>query len=1143
MCQGSCGTAVCNALLAVAGVSRAEASFAAGSATVWWSAAAARDDDAAAAAVEAIGFDCTSAPDLVLAVEGMMCQQSCGTTVRAAISQVAGVKRCQVSHPEKRAEVWGSFALQAVIDAVDAVGFDAEVASKARGPTVAVPVISSEPTQSVELRVEGVRNGADAKRITAAALGLRGVVRCDVALASRRAIVTYHANDGPAESAEPRADFARRLCARVHKETGFDCAELSTDSAPGDAKALMLSVEGMSCAACSSKVEKSLSDHFAVKSATVSVATHRAKVTLDDMAIKGGEFDATVVNELLAIVKGLGFSASVVQQGKVTTAADFEASSAREVQSWRRTFLWALVLTVPLVFMRKTGPSMAMAMHDDGWCHGHLSSTALFSLFLGSGLQFGVAQRYYRAFWIGAKNGNYGMDALIVIATTVVYVYSVFSMIACCTLDTAHEHIMFETSAMLFCFVSLGKYLEASAKQRTSGAIAALLRMQPTTALLLDGADVRNAATKLADHLSTEAKFSPNAIEFSSTALADGPASPSPSRGKSESNGDAAALQRLTAALDDAVDAREAQPVHCDALQPGDVLKVLPGAAVPCDGVVLSTVGEAFVDEAALTGESRPVRKRRGDAVFGSATATGAMFFMRASRVGSESTLAQIARLVEDAQLSKAPIQEYADVVAAKFTPFIVALSFSTFVAWYTLACSGAMPHDWLDESNPLLFAMLFGVSVVVVACPCALGLATPTAVMVGTGVGATLGVLIKGGDVLEVAQAVNCVVFDKTGTLTAGKPQLTDEVEMVAHSGLLAVAASAEQASEHPIAAAIVGAARARGLKAELDHVVSAEALEGQGVRCALKRLGDVAVGNVALMRFLKVPGVDAPAVAEALARLQRQAKTAVLVSRNGALVGILGVADAPRPESRATIAALIQRGIEVRMLTGDHERTAFAVADTLGIDREFVAAGLLPQHKAERIKALQKSGKKVAMVGDGINDSPALAQADVGLAIGGGTQVAIAAADMVLLRNDLRHVVVALDLARVVYRRIKINFFWAAIYNVVLIPIAAGAFYPLTHARLPPAYAALCMACSSVSVVCSSLTLKFYKPPRIDDPSALKSQSSCLRCCHALRHRTRLALYLWTGLQLYSKCLDSDSDDGRDDGSDGPGDGASLV
>jgi Cu+-exporting ATPase len=490
----------------------------------------------------------------------------------------------------------------------------------------------------------------------------------------------------------------------------------------------------------------------------------------------------------------------------------------------------------------------------------------------------------------------------------------------------------------------------------------------------------------------------------------------------------------------------------------GDLLRLRPGERIAVDGEVVE--GASSVDESMLTGESLPVEKGPGAAVVGGSVNRTGTFTFRATRVGKDTVLAQIIRMVEQAQGSKAPIQRLADRVAAVFVPVILGIAAITFGVW------------WLWGPAPAFFyGLTNAVGVLVIACPCAMGLATPTAIMVGTGQGALFGVLIKSASALELLHKIKVVVLDKTGTLTVGRPVVTEVVPASPASAdeVLALAAAAEQGSEHPLGEAIVTEAKARGLA--LPPVILFQAVPGQGVD-ALASDGRILLGNA---RLMQARGVDISALESQARELAQDGKSVIYVGFGGEAQGIIAVADVLKPEARATVAALRALGLEVAMLTGDTRLTGEAIARLAGIDR--VLAEVLPEQKASEIKRLQEGGRLVAMVGDGINDAPALAQADVGIAMGSGTDVAIEAADVTLMRGDLRGVVTAVELSRRTIRIIKENLGWAFGYNLILVPVAAGALYPLWGILLSPILAGLAMALSSVSVVANSLRLKRFK------------------------------------------------------------------
>jgi len=520
-------------------------------------------------------------------------------------------------------------------------------------------------------------------------------------------------------------------------------------------------------------------------------------------------------------------------------------------------------------------------------------------------------------------------------------------------------------------------------------------------------------------------------------------------------------------------DGREVD-VPVEEVAPGDVVIVRPGEKLPVDGVVLE--GRSALDESMLTGESMPVEKGPGDEVYGATINKVGSFRFRATRVGRDSVLSQIIRLVEEAQGSKAPIQRLADVIAAYFVPVVIAIALGTFAVW------------WIFGPAPAItFAILNAVAVLIIACPCALGLATPTAIMVGTGKGAEHGVLIRGGESLETAHRIQAVVLDKTGTITEGRPSVTDVIagNALSEDELLRLAASAERGSEHPLGEAIVAAARARGLP--LADAADFEAVPGHGVRTQVEgRI--ILLGNMKLMRDQGLPLNGLEGRAEALSQ---DGKTPMFVALDGKVGGLIAVADTVKPGAREAVAALRAMGLEVAMLTGDNRRTAEAIARQVGVER--VLAEVLPEDKVNQVRLLQQEGKVVAMVGDGINDAPALAQADLGIAIGTGSDVAMEASDITLIRGDLRGVVTAIGLSRRTMRTIRQNLFWAFFYNAALIPVAAGVLYPVfSRSGVPgglepffgefgflnPILAAAAMAFSSVSVMANSLRLRGFRP-----------------------------------------------------------------
>ncbi|CAI2718709.1 heavy metal translocating P-type ATPase [Nitrospina watsonii] len=506
-----------------------------------------------------------------------------------------------------------------------------------------------------------------------------------------------------------------------------------------------------------------------------------------------------------------------------------------------------------------------------------------------------------------------------------------------------------------------------------------------------------------------------------------------------------------------------------DQVEVDDIVCVRPGEKVPVDGTL--TEGQTTLDESMITGESIPVEKKQGDDVIGASLNKTGYFKMKATRLGKDSVLANIIRMVQEAQGSKAPVQRLVDTVAGIFVPVVIGIALAAFGFWWLAGPSVAtLPTD------PALFAMMAFISVLIIACPCALGLATPTAIMVGTGKGAEMGILIKGGETLEQAQKLDTIVFDKTGTLTEGKPVVRDvwvaEDAGLNEDTLLMFAASLEKGSEHPLGVAIVEEATQRNLT--LKQAEGFEALPGAGVKAKVEGR-DVALGN---MRMMEEAGIDVAAARDKAQALAAEGKTPMWVRVDDRIVGLIAAADRVKAESKAAVKSLKARGLEVAMITGDNRQTAEAVGRELGIDR--VLAEVLPADKAKEVKNLQDAGRFVAMVGDGINDAPALAQAHIGIAMGSGTDVAIETADITLMTHDLNAVVDAIELSRRTMSKIKQNLFWAFFYNVLGIPIAAGVLYPFSGLLLQPMFAAAAMSFSSVSVVSNSLLLKRFQPSR---------------------------------------------------------------
>ncbi|XP_040255528.1 copper-transporting ATPase HMA5 isoform X4 [Aegilops tauschii subsp. strangulata] len=689
-----------------------------------------------------------------------------------------------------------------------------------------------------------------------------------------------------------------------------------------------------------------------------------------------------------------------------------------EITQYRQSFLWSLLFTIP-VFL-----TSMVFMYIPGLKEGldkkvvnMMSIGELLRWILSTPVQFVIGRKFYTGAYKAMCHGSPNMDVLIALGTNTAYFYSVYSVLRAATSENYMSTDFFETSSMLISFILLGKYLEILAKGKTSEAIAKLMDLAPETATVL----------------------------------------------MYDKEGNVVSEKEIDSRL----------------IQKNDVIKVIPGGKVASDGFVIW--GQSHVNESMITGESRPVAKRKGDTVIGGTVNENGVLHVRATFVGSESALAQIVRLVESAQMAKAPVQKFADQISKVFVPLVILLSFLTWLTWFLAGRFHGYPSSWIPSSmDSFQLALQFGISVMVIACPCALGLATPTAVMVATGVGASQGVLIKGGQALESAQKVDCIVFDKTGTLTIGKPIVVNTrlfKNMVLREFYDYVAA-AEVNSEHPLAKAIVE--HAKNFHSEETHIWPEArdfiSVTGHGVKAKISDKS-VIVGNKSFMLSLDI---DVPVEAsEILMEEEEKAHTGIIVAMDQEIVGIISVSDPIKPNAHEVISYLKSMKVECIMVTGDNWGTAKAIGKEVGIEN--IIAEAKPEQKAEKVKELQLSGKTVAMVGDGINDSPALVAANVGMAIGAGTDVAIEAADIVLMKSNLEDVITAIDLSRKAFFRIRMNYVWALGYNIIGIPIAAGVLFPSTRFRLPPWVAGAAMAASSVSVVCWSLLLRYYKRPLI--------------------------------------------------------------
>jgi len=803
------------------------------------------------------------------------------------------------------------------------------------------------------VKISGMSCAACAARIEKGLNKLEGVEAANVNLAMERATVEY--DD---KLVQPRQfdELITKLGYGIIHEKVNEAGQVN------------LKISGMTCAACSARIEKKLNTLEGVKLANVNLTTEKATISFDPERIK--------VRDMIDAIKALGYSADKIED--ISRDQEKEQKET-EIRNMRFALLASALLSLPLVtamvlsLFQIHSPALAI-LHNQ-----------YFQLAAATPVQFIIGARFYKQSYYALRSGSANMDVLIAMGTSAAYFFSLYNVFFENVPEGTMKDLYFEAAAIIITLILLGKYLEAVAKGKTSEAIKKLAQMQAKTARV-----VRQG---------------------------------------------------------------EEMDIPIEEVELGDIVVVRPGEKVPVDGKIIE--GNSSLDESMLTGESLPTDKKAGELVYGATINKFGVFKFEATRVGKDTALAQIIKMVEDAQGSKAPIQKIADQVAGVFVPVVLVIAVGTFLAWYFTGAG-------INKS------LISAVAVLVIACPCALGLATPTAIMVGTGKGAENGILIKGGEHLEMAYKVNTVILDKTGTITKGKPEVTDIIRLgsLEENTILKMAAQAEKSSEHPLGVAVYE--KGKQEYGQMNDPESFEAIPGKGVK-AIIDAQEILVGT---RKLIRERDISTETVEKDIVSLEDQGKTAMLMAVNGKLEAILAVADTLKESSREAIADLQNMGIEVYMITGDNQRTANAIARQVGIST--VLAEVLPENKAHEVEKLQALGKTVAMVGDGINDAPALATADIGMAMGTGTDVAMEAADITLMRGDLRTIPASIRLSRQTIRKIKQNLFWAFIYNIIGIPFAA-------LGMLNPIIAGAAMAFSSVSVVTNSLSLKRYNPSQI--------------------------------------------------------------
>uniref|UniRef100_A0A671RBS1 P-type Cu(+) transporter n=1 Tax=Sinocyclocheilus anshuiensis TaxID=1608454 RepID=A0A671RBS1_9TELE len=1016
-------------------------------------------------------------------IEGMTCG-SCVQSIEGMISQKKGVRSAQVSLANHQ----GTFEYDPLVTtpeelraAVEDMGFDAFLPAPSVLSSSLSPVWSAVKEDEAEsdaelatntiskcfIQIGGMTCASCVANIERNLKNEHGVHSVLVALMASKAEVRF----------SPSIIDPQRI-AEFIRELGFMASVM--ENYDGSDGTLELVVRGMTCASCVHKIESNLMKQKGILYASVALATNKAHIRHDP--------EVTGPRDVIRWIENLGFTASLVKKDRPGSHLDH----SREIQQWKRSFLISLFFCVPvmgmMIYMIIVDHQIDMSHHHNATAEDRekyhstmflekqllpgLSIMNLISFLFCVPVQFIGGRYFYGQAYKAVKHRTANMDVLIVLATTIAFTYSVVILLVAMVEGAKVNPItFFDTPPMLFVFISLGRWLEQIAKSKTSEALSKLMSLQATEATVVT--------------------------------------------------------------LNDDMSMFSEEQVDVELVQRGDVVKVVPGGKFPVDGRVIE--GHSMADESLITGEAMPVTKKPGSTVIAGSINQNGSLLIKATHVGTDTTLSQIVKLVEEAQTSKAPIQQFADKISSYFVPFIVGVSFLTLVAWILI---GFVNFPLVEKYFPgydksiseaeavIRFAFQASITVLCIACPCSLGLATPTAVMVGTGVGAQNGILIKGGEPLEMAHKIQCVVFDKTGTITYGAPKVV-QVKMLAEgnrmprSKLLAIVGTAENNSEHPLGAAITKYCKQELGTESLGTCTDFQAVPGCGIRCLvsntenlLKRddsdseenqrnavliqIGDtralssdhplimdpqplvqtasftVLIGNREWMRrnALQVRAdVD-----EAMTEHEKRGRTAVLVAVDNELCAMVAIADTVKPEAELAVHILTAMGLEVVLMTGDNSKTARAIAAQVGIRKVF--AEVLPSHKVAKVEQLQLAGKRIAMVGDGVNDSPALAMADVGIAIGTGTDVAIEAADVVLIRNDLLDVVGSIDLSKKTVKRIRINFVFALIYNLVGIPIAAGVFMPMGLV-LQPWMGSAAMAASSVSVVLSSLLLKCYTKP----------------------------------------------------------------
>ncbi|KAK7517047.1 E1-E2 ATPase-domain-containing protein [Phyllosticta citriasiana] len=992
-----------------------------------------------------------------LAVGGMTCG-ACTSAVEGALKDAPGVRNINISLLSERAVVEHDPDLLSpgkIAEMIEDTGFDAKVLETKESLVQSQPVTLGPQMLTTTVAIEGMTCGACTSAVEGGFKDLEGVVQFNISLLAERAIITH----------DPRKLTPEQIVETI-EDRGFDAKIISSvDAAQRSISSTVsnLKVYGLVDPASAVELENTLAALPGISKASVDYSTSRVSVT-HHSALTG-------LRAIVESIESAGYNA-LVSDSDDNNAQLESLAKTKEIQEWRRAFKVSLSFAIP-VFLTSMVFPMFLPFLDFGrirlgmglW----LGDVVCFTLTVP--VQFGIGRRFYRSAWKSIKHGSPTMDVLVVLGTSAAFFFSVAAMIVSIfTPPHSRPSTVFDTSTMLITFITLGRYLENRAKGQTSKALSRLMSLAPSMATIY--ADPI-AAAKAAEGLDVE----------------------------NEKMSD-----------DFAGNAAEEKIIPTELIEVGDMVILKPGDKIPADGIV--TRGESYVDESMVTGEAMPILKKQGSNLMaGTVNGAGRVDFT-VTRAGRDTQLSQIVRLVQEAQTSRAPIQRLADLVAGYFVPIIITLGLATFVSWMVL--SHVLPHPpkiFLDyeSGGKLMVCVKLCISVIVFACPCALGLSTPTAVMVGTGVGAEQGILVKGGAALESATKITHVILDKTGTLTVGKMSVSGTNLQPAWTSSKpkerlwwTLIGLAEMGSEHPIARAVVAAAKENlglGTEAAFDGGIGDfEAIVGKGISVSVEaaispesKRYKVLIGNA---DFLRSRGINVPISSEEMGSstsldldVDEPGNTGVTVIHTAVdteYTGTMSLSDTLKTTARATIRALARLGVSCSIVTGDQLAPALAVARAIGVPASNVYASATPSTKQEIVEQLQRpvqlggKGEVVAMVGDGINDSPALATASVGISLSSGTDIAMEAASVVIMTpGDLLSIPASLHLSQTIFRRIKLNLLWACGYNVVGLPFAMGFFLPW-GLTLHPMAAGAAMACSSVSVVASSLALKWWGRPR---------------------------------------------------------------